>query len=82
MHHGRTPEATYRTQATRGMDFSLKDHIDFQQYNDILSKGLMRGKPHLRPPRGSTDGQIATYFLNSADRTGNNSKFKQIRSRQ
>jgi len=47
-----THDATYWAEATRGMDFSAEDRINFNQYNHILWKGLMGSKPYPETPTG------------------------------
>jgi len=47
-----THDAAYWVAATRGMDFSAEDRINFQQYNRILWKGLMGDKPYPSSPSG------------------------------
>jgi DNA-binding beta-propeller fold protein YncE len=47
-----THTAAYWAAATRGMDFSVEDHFDFNKYNHILWKGLMGNKPYPKEPTG------------------------------
>jgi YVTN family beta-propeller protein len=47
-----THDAAYWVAATRGMDFSAEDRINFQQYNRILWKGLMGDKSYPSAPSG------------------------------
>jgi YVTN family beta-propeller protein len=47
-----THDAAYWTQATKGMDFSAEDRIDFAKYNHILWKGIMGSKPYPEKPSG------------------------------
>jgi YVTN family beta-propeller protein len=47
-----THSAAYWAAATRGMDFSVEDHFNFNQYNHILWKGLMGDKPYPAKPTG------------------------------
>jgi YVTN family beta-propeller protein len=44
--------AAYWAQVTKGMDFSREDHVDGQQFNRILWKGLMGEKPYPETPSG------------------------------
>ena len=41
-----TQDSRYWADATRGMDFTAEDRIDFARYNAILWKGLMSNKPY------------------------------------
>ena len=41
-----THNAKYWAQATKGMDFTSEDRMDFANYNRILWKGLMGNKPY------------------------------------
>lgn len=41
-----THDAQYWAEATKGMDFSVEDHFDFDQYNRILWKGLKGDQPY------------------------------------
>ena len=41
-----THDAAYWATATKGMDFSAEDRINFDTYNHILWKGLMGDKPY------------------------------------
>jgi YVTN family beta-propeller protein len=47
-----THSANYWARATRGMDFSVEDHFDFNKYNHILWKGLMGARPYPKEPTG------------------------------
>jgi hypothetical protein len=47
-----THSAAYWAAATRGMDFSVEDHFDFNKYNHILWKGLMGDRPYPAKPTG------------------------------
>jgi hypothetical protein len=47
-----THDAAYWAEATRGMDFSAEDRINFNQYNHTLWKGLMGNKPYPATPTG------------------------------
>lgn len=47
-----THNAAYWVAATRGMDFSAEDRINFHQYNHILWKGLMGNRPYPETPTG------------------------------
>jgi hypothetical protein len=47
-----THTAGYWAAATRGMDFSAEDRINFNLYNHILWKGLMGDKPYPATPTG------------------------------
>lgn len=46
--HGRN----YWARATRGMDFTVEDRIDFDDFNRIQWKGLMGAKPYPEKPTG------------------------------
>ena len=41
-----THDASYWAAATKGMDFSAEDRINFNRYNHILWKGLMGDRPY------------------------------------
>jgi hypothetical protein len=45
-----THSAAYWAAATKGMDFSVEDHFNFDRYNHILWKGLMGDKPYPAKP--------------------------------
>jgi DNA-binding beta-propeller fold protein YncE len=45
--------AAYWAKATKGMDFSVEDRIDFAQYNHILWHGMMGDKPYPEIPSGA-----------------------------
>jgi DNA-binding beta-propeller fold protein YncE len=45
-------DAAYWAKATEGMDFSAEDHVDGQQFNRILWKGVMGDKPYPSSPTG------------------------------
>ena len=47
-----THEAAYWANVTKGMDFSVEDHIDFNRYNHILWEGLMGDKPYPEASNG------------------------------
>ncbi len=47
-----THTAQYWAQATKGMDFSAEDRIDFAKYNLILWRGMMGNKPYPEAPTG------------------------------
>jgi DNA-binding beta-propeller fold protein YncE len=47
-----THDAAYWAEATKGMDFSAEDRIDFDRYNHILWKGLMGSKPYREKSTG------------------------------
>ena len=47
-----THNAKYWEQATKGMDFTSEDRMDFADYNRILWKGLMGNKPYPAAPTG------------------------------
>ncbi len=47
-----THDFRYWATATKGMDFSAEDRINFGQYNHILWKGLMGNKPYPEKPTG------------------------------
>ncbi len=44
--HRPTHDATYWAEATKGLDFSVEDNLNGADYNRILWKGLMEGKPY------------------------------------
>ena len=46
-----THDANYWAHVTKGMDFSVEDHFDFNRYNHILWQGLMGSRPY---PEGSS----------------------------
>ncbi len=39
-------DAAYWAAATKGMDFSVEDHFDFNRYNHILWQGIMGAQPY------------------------------------
>jgi hypothetical protein len=41
-----THTGEYWAQATKGMDFTSEDRMDFSEYNQILWKGIMGNKPY------------------------------------
>jgi len=45
-----THTAAYWAKVTKGMDFSIADHVDGRQFNRILWKGLMGDKPYPETP--------------------------------
>ncbi len=45
-------DADYWAAATKGMDFSVEDRIDFNLYNHILWRGIMGDKPYPETPSG------------------------------
>ena len=47
-----THTGQYWARATRGMDFTAQDRMDFAVYNRILWKGLMGNKPYPARPTG------------------------------
>lgn len=47
-----THSAAYWAAATKGMDFSVEDHFNFNRYNHILWKGLMGNRPYPARPTG------------------------------
>jgi len=47
-----THTAEYWARATKGMDFTSEDRMDFAEYNHILWKGLMGNKPYPAQPTG------------------------------
>jgi hypothetical protein len=47
-----THTAEYWARATRGMDFTSEDRMDFAEYNHILWKGLMGNRPYPSRPSG------------------------------
>jgi hypothetical protein len=47
-----THTGEYWARATRGMDFTSEDRMDFAEYNHILWKGLMGNRPYPSRPSG------------------------------
>ena len=47
-----THTAEYWARATKGMDFTSEDRMDFAEYNRILWKGIMGNKPYPAKPSG------------------------------
>ena len=47
-----THDAAYWAEATKGMDFTSADKMDFPAYNRILWTGLMSGQPYPAGPTG------------------------------
>jgi hypothetical protein len=47
-----THTGEYWTRATKGMDFTSEDRMDFAEYNHILWKGLMGNRPYPSRPSG------------------------------
>ena len=47
-----THDAKYWARATKGMDFTSEDRMDFADFNRILWKGLMGNKPYPAAPTG------------------------------
>jgi len=47
-----THTGQYWARATKGMDFTSEDRMDFAEYNHILWKGLMGSKPYPAKPTG------------------------------
>jgi DNA-binding beta-propeller fold protein YncE len=47
-----THTAAYWAKVTKGMDFSVEDKVDGEQFNRILWKGLMGDKPYPSSPSG------------------------------
>jgi DNA-binding beta-propeller fold protein YncE len=47
-----THDAAYWAKATKGMDFTAEDRINFDKYNHILWEGLMGNKPYPAGPTG------------------------------
>jgi hypothetical protein len=47
-----THTAEYWARATKGMDFTSEDRMDFAEYNHILWKGLMGNRPYPSRPSG------------------------------
>jgi YVTN family beta-propeller protein len=45
-------DAAYWAAVTKGMDFSVEDHVDGAQFNRILWQGLMGSKPYPATPSG------------------------------
>jgi hypothetical protein len=47
-----THDSAYWSKVTKGMDFSVEDHFDFDRYNRILWRGLMGNRPYPARPTG------------------------------
>ena len=47
-----THDAAYWAAVTKGMDFSVEDHVDGAKFNRILWQGLMGSKPYPATPSG------------------------------
>jgi len=47
-----THNGEYWERATKGMDFTSEDRMDFAAYNRILWKGLMGNRPYPARPTG------------------------------
>ncbi len=63
-------DAAYWAAATKGMDFSVEDHVDPAQFNRILWQGLMGSKPYPATPSGldlraNRAELLARYHANS-----------------
>jgi YVTN family beta-propeller protein len=62
-----THDANYWAGVTKGMDFSVEDRINFDQYNHILWKGLMGDKPYPEVPTGANLRNNRTELLKGAN---------------
>ena len=47
-----THSGAYWARATKGMDFTSEDRMDFAEYNHVLWKGLMGNRPYPARPTG------------------------------
>ena len=64
-----THTGVYWARATKGMDFTSEDRMDFAQYNHILWKGMMGNRPYPAAPTGldlrqNRDKLLARYRRN------------------
>ena len=59
-----TRSAEYWAAATKGMNFSVEDDFDFNQYNHILWQGLIGNKPYPAVPSGKDLRQNRAQLLN------------------
>ena len=58
-----THTAEYWARATRGMNFTSEDRMDFAEYNHILWKGLMGNRPYPSRPSGKDLRQNRAQLL-------------------
>jgi hypothetical protein len=58
-----THSGEYWARATRGMDFTSEDRMDFAEYNHILWKGLMGNRPYPSRPSGKDLRQNRAQLL-------------------
>jgi DNA-binding beta-propeller fold protein YncE len=58
-----THTGEYWARATKGMDFTSEDRMDFAEYNHILWKGLMGNRPYPSTPSGKDLRQNRTELL-------------------
>jgi DNA-binding beta-propeller fold protein YncE len=58
-----THTGEYWARATKGMDFTSEDRMDFAEYNHILWKGLMGNKPYPAKPTGKDQRQNREKLL-------------------
>jgi hypothetical protein len=58
-----THTAEYWARATKGMDFTSEDRMDFAEYNHILWKGLMGNRPYPSRPSGKDLRQNRAQLL-------------------
>ena len=63
-----THDAAYWANATKGMDFSAEDRIDFTKYNHILWQGMMGDKPYPKTPSGLDLRQNRAALLKEYER--------------
>jgi hypothetical protein len=47
-----THNAAYWANVTKGMDFSVEDHVDGEEFNRILWQGLKGSQPYPASPSG------------------------------
>jgi len=69
-----TRTGEYWARATKGMDFTSEDRMDFAEYNHILWKGLMGNRPYPSRPTGkdlrqNRDKLLARYKLSMKQNT-------------
>jgi len=64
-----THTGEYWARATKGMDFTSEDRMDFAEYNHILWKGLMGNKPYPAKANGKDLRQNREQLLARYQRT-------------
>jgi DNA-binding beta-propeller fold protein YncE len=74
-----THSGEYWARATKGMDFTSEDRMDFAEYNHILWKGLMGNRPYPSRPSGKNlrqnrDQLLARYRRSLQQKTALDSK--------